>query len=327
MEAASPPSFAGSSTARRADSTARYMPYSLYNNRPAWASPPSPTSASGSKPVALRHTGQTAVSERPGLLQHPRHPCPARRFPARAVSQDVWLRLRRPAADGAPVRPQNGVPCRPARRPRGPGQQPLEDAALSLRGGHLQAFPARLPVHGSAQPPEGARTTPLQLPERPIALALAHAVALVAFVRLHQVQGGRLSRRIPVPPAFASLPAQLAGGLQGPAHGRRGGQRVPTLEHCLHQGLHGARRACLAGEPEQALVLHAPQGRYIEAPGQEALEDFLGPRAPRGAPDRLGRRSVCCRQGAPLDVRQPHPIQRHRVGQGAQRRLPHEEGG
>ena len=49
-------------------------------------------------------------------------------------------------------------------------------------------------------------------------------------------------------------------------------------------------RACLAGEPQEALVLHAPQGRHIEAPGQQALEDFLGPQPPRGAPDCLGRR-------------------------------------
>ena len=36
------------------------------------------------------------------------------------------------------------------------------------------------------------------------------------------------------------------------------------------------------GEPEQALVLHAPQGRHIEAHGQQSPEDFLGPRALRG---------------------------------------------
>ena len=35
----------------------------------------------------------------PSLPQHPRHPCPARRFPARAVPQDVRLRVRRPAAE------------------------------------------------------------------------------------------------------------------------------------------------------------------------------------------------------------------------------------
>ena len=144
----------------------------------------------------------------------------------------------------------------------------------------MQAFPARSPVHGSAQPPKGAQPSPLQLPECPIALAFAQAVAQVAFIRLDEVQGGRLSRHIPVPPAFALLPAQLVGGLDDPPHAPRGGRRVLTLEHRLHQGVHGARRACLAGEPQQAQVLHAPQGRDLASRPQRtslAREQRVGP--------------------------------------------------
>ena len=135
---------------------------------------------------------------------------------------------------------------------------------------------------------------------------------------------------VPARPIATSLRVAanpLGGRPAGPCPRPRGGRRVPTLEHPLHQGLHGARHACLEGEPEQALVLHASEGRYIETPGQQALEEFFGPRAPRGAPGRLGRRRVRCRQGAPLDVRHLHSIQRHGVGQGSHRRFPHVEYG
>ena len=60
VEAASSPSLAASAAARRANSTARYMPYSVYNSRPTYASSPTPTGASGSRPVAFRRIGQAA---------------------------------------------------------------------------------------------------------------------------------------------------------------------------------------------------------------------------------------------------------------------------
>ena len=62
VEAASPPSRAASSAARQADSAARYIPYNQYSCCPAWGSLSSPTRASGTKPMPLRHTGHAIGS-------------------------------------------------------------------------------------------------------------------------------------------------------------------------------------------------------------------------------------------------------------------------
>ena len=66
-------------------------------------------------------------------------------------------------------------------------------------------------------PPEGTWPALLRLPEGLVPVAHAHAVTQIPFVRLHQVQGCQLPLHIPKPPAFTSLPSNLAGGLQGPA--------------------------------------------------------------------------------------------------------------
>ena len=201
------PTVSPHSAARRADGTARYIPYSRYSNRPAWASSRSPTKASGSKPVALRHTSHAAGNARIGgdLTSCSTHGIHARcaefqrgqshrmcDFISGAPRQKGHLSDRRMACPAA----LPAVHVAPASSPR----------RMLCSPSHLQALPARLSVQGSAQPSEGTRPTPLRLPERPIPLALVHVVAQIPCVRLHHPPAsGALASAVPAHPSATSL--------------------------------------------------------------------------------------------------------------------------
>ena len=142
--------------------------------------------------------------------------------------------MRRPAVRAGGVL-AHAVAAHSCRRPQGTRQQPPEEGALHLPGGHPQGRPARRAIGTVAQPPEGDRASGLQLPVGVAAEALPHPVLHLLEGLLHKVQRVLLPRYAPAPPALYREPPERGQQIQGPAHGAwaRGG--APVLPNGLDE--------------------------------------------------------------------------------------------
>ena len=158
----------------------------------------------------------TPFFQPPPLLQRasmPPPPPPAEQFsgrpsvliPSAGSPRNVRLRLRRSAAEGATILLHDGMSRHRACRPCGAGQQLAEDVVLPFCGSHPQACPAHLTVHRSAQAPDGIGPVLLQFSERPVPMALAHAVAQLPLICLHELHKHCLPQHILVSPPMAPL--------------------------------------------------------------------------------------------------------------------------